>query len=357
MQGERSVQWQESYAAPGEVKCVALHTPENAALLRCGNRLYNSDFDTAAVIEEVAVESTGGLTEMCVRARCSAALLSQRVLMASEQVGNVEAAMYDIYRLNRRGLPIEAAGAQGFEAEAECELTWGTLLDAEELLAAAGGLGFRVVFDPATAAESFVVYRGARRLWGDAAYAGYFGDDVGNISEYRYAQSRDGLRNLAVVAGQEEDDGSREVVMAGNLAAAGEARRELYVDARSIRRKYQKARPTGQVDAHGNPVYSYTTASYSDAKYRAVLAGRGEEELRKTQGTLKVRCEVSGDSLRFGRDYALGDVMPVKLTAAGALLRARVVTVRRVYEPAGVKTLVTLGEFEAESRNEQEDGI
>lgn len=348
VQNELSIQWQEEYAAPGEVKCLVQHTAENTRLLKVGNRLYNTDFDTVALIEEVILEKKGGEATLCVRAKCTAALLDQRVLMASEPVGNVEAAMYNVYKQNRRGLLIVPAEPQGYGNTSESELCWGSVLDAEKQLATTVGFGFRVVFDPEDCSETFTVYRGVRRCAGDSGYVGYFGDDVGNIVSYSFGESVAGIKNVAVVAGQEEDDGSREVVITSLYDVQGEERRELYVDARSLRRKYQKAQDTGQRDAHGNPVYSYTVATHTAAKYRAALGAKGQEALTKLAGPLRVSCEVTGEPLQFGRDFNLGDVMPVKLGAAGALLRARVVAVRRVYEPAGLKTLITLSEFELE---------
>ena len=46
-----------------------------------------------------------------------------------------------------------------------------------------------------------------------------------------------------------------------------------------ISTSYQVATPTGEVDEDGNPEYSYTKHTYTDAEYEALLRVRGLENL------------------------------------------------------------------------------
>ena len=50
--------------------------------------------------------------------------------------------------------------------------------------------------------------------------------------------------------------------------------------------------------------------------------------------------------MQYGRDYALGDIIPLKLTRYGLRLSARVSSVRTIYESTGKKVTAVLSDFE-----------
>lgn len=347
VQNEISVQWMECYQQPGELKLVAGVTDENRALLTVGSRLYNTAGRCAMRIEQVELSDRGGVAEMTVRARCGAAMLDDRVVMATVNVQKAETGMYKLIRDNRRGLPVALAAEKGYTEAADAQQCWESVLAGEEALAQSSGLGFGVWFDPATATETFEVYKGADRTAG-AGYNGFFGDVAGNIAQLQMVNGTADYKNVAVVAGCEEDAG-REVVWVSPIGAIGEARRELFVDAKAIRRSYQLAHDTGRVDAQNNPVYAYTTASYTAAQYRQALQAFGLEALAKQLVRQDVKAEVVDNAMGYGRDYGLGDIVPVRLEAYRMMFAARVAAVTFVKEATGGKTVVTLRDFRMES--------
>ena len=349
LQHDDAVQWLENYQSNGEVKIDAQATQDNFSMLVDGNRIMNTDTNTVARICHVDLLQTEAEELITVRADLTSELLSDRVLMATEHVTNVEAAMYAIYSKNRRALPIEVGAAEGFTERTDMEITWGSVLEAEIKLAELSGLGFTVLFDPETGEEVFKVYKGVDRSDEQSpGYVGYFGTDVGNIQDVTVTSGTTDYKNVAVVAGAGEG-AEREVriVSLGNVS--GENRRELYVDARDLQREYRVATPTGDVDEKGNPLYSYETRLYSDTEYFAMLDARGMEKLAECLRTFSITCTIVQNNIQYGEDYFLGDRMPVKLPEYGIYASARISSVTMVYERDGDKIIALLSEFELEA--------
>lgn len=348
LQHDEAVQWLENYQSPGEVKIDAQTTQDNLAMLVDGNRIYNTDTNTVARICHRDIVQTESEELITVRADITSELLSDRVLMATENVTVAETAMYAAYSKNRRDLPIAVGNAVGYTERADMEITWGSVLDAEKKLAEVSGLGFMVLFDPETAVETFKVYKGINRANDQSeGYVGYFGTDVGNIQNVSVSSGTTDFKNVAVVAGAGEGTGREvRIVSLGNVS--GENRRELYVDARDLQREYQVATPTGEVDEKGNPIYSYETKTYTDAEYNAMLDARGMEKLAEYLKTFSITCDIVQNNILYGVDYFLGDRMPVKLPEYGIYASARISSVTMIYEKEGVKIVAILSEFELE---------
>ena len=307
----RSLQWLSEYQDAGEIKLVCSATEKNRALLVDGNRLYCTEQPESAIIRQTQIDDDGKDAKLTVRAVLSAARWADRVVMATEQVHNAETGMLSLTTKHRRGLPGITGAAKGIAVSLDTQITWGSVLDAEITLATASGLGFREVFAPDTGTEAFEVYEGVDRTQG-AGYNGYFGDDIDNLS---------GL--------VEVDVGSY----------TGDELRELWVDAKDIGTTYQIAAPDGSGG------YTYTEATYTEEEYAAVLQARGLEKLAENLQTLEVDASIGQGLMEYGRDYALGDIVPLKLTRYGLRLSARISAVRTIYESTGKKVTAVLSDF------------
>jgi len=308
LQNCSSIQWLEHYQAPGEVRIIAAPTPENKELLTVGTRLYNTDSDTSAVIVETVTQTDGDRT-LAIQADMATAVLAERVIMGTRRVTGIEQGMYDLVRENLRGLPIALAAPTGFVEVTETEIAWVPVIDALETLAAVSGLGFKLRFDPVTAAETFVVYRGTDRARRNGDYVGSFSTALGNIDAFTIRRGVIGYKNVAIVAGGDS------VVEVALDDAVGARRRELFLEV-------------------------------SNVSQEQLLRSRGLEALAEQLKTFEVKCEVNQNNMRFGRDYFLGDRLPVALDEYGIAMSAKVASVRHVYETEGNRTVVTLDEFE-----------
>ncbi|MBS6865077.1 MAG: siphovirus ReqiPepy6 Gp37-like family protein [Oscillospiraceae bacterium] len=334
----RSLQWLEEYQDAGEAKLVCSATEKNRALLADGNRLYCTEQAESAIVRQAELTDDGKDAELTVRAVFSAARWADRVVMATEQIEEAEAGMLALAEKHRRGLPGATAAAKGLAVPVDTQATWSGVLEAWQTLAKASGLGFREIFAPETGVETFEVYKGTDRTQGDA-YRGYFGDDIDNLTDIRIVQGSDGWKNCAIVGGEGEG-AQRKIVTVSLGTYTGDDLRELWVDAKDIGRKYQIAAPDGSGG------YTYTDATYTEEEYAAVLAARGLEKLAECLQTLEVDATIGQGLMQYGRDYALGDIIPLKLTRYGLRLSARVSSVRTIYESTGRRVTAVLSDFE-----------
>ena len=299
-----SLQWLSLYAGAGEVKLVCAATDKNLDLLRRGRRLWCTEQPESAVIAQIEISDTGEKATMTVRAPLSTNRWARRVAMWTTLVKNVETAMYRLVNDNRRGLPGASAKPVGLTPVTDSQTSWGSVLESLEELAEAHGLGFR---------ETFV-------------------------------ESDVNWKNVAVVGGQDQG-ADRKVVTVTLGSWAGDERRELWVDAKDISTSYQVATPTGEVDEDGNPEYSYTKHTYTDAEYEALIRVRGLEKLAEKIKKLEVTADARQDLMYYGEDYFLGDVLPLKLTRYGLRLAARLTGVRTIYEASGRNVVLQLGDI------------
>jgi len=348
LQQVESVQWLEYYQAPGEVKIIAQITPNNLAMLINGNRIYNPDTDTVAIISHVEIGHTETEEIIIARADLTAQLLNNRVVMEAVNVTNIEEGMYNIYRKNQRFLPIQIGMAKGYSETAGMEIRWGSVLDAQIRLAEVSGLGFRVTFDPETGGEIFKVYKGVDRSDDKSdGYIGYFGTDVDGIESVTVTSDTTDYKNTAVIAGDGEGL-ARTIRIVSIGDAYGENRRELYVNANDLKRQYQVSIETGDTDEDENPIFTNETHTYTDEEYHALLDARGVEKLAEHLRAFFVTCEVTQNNILYGIDYNLGDRIPVKIPEYGIFATARISSVTMAYEREGNRIIAILDEFELE---------
>lgn len=341
-----SVQWLEQYQQPGEVKMVASASAKNLQYLVPGNRIHNTERGTVALIDEVLLRDDAK-ARLEVWASMTGQRLESRVVYGTTPITNAEAGMYLVYTNNRRELELEVAPAKGYPEEIDLEISWGTALEAVNSIAKASGLGYRVNFDPLNAQETLEVYRGVDRS-NDSSdeYVGYWGDDIENFVNVQFREKTMDYKNVAVVVGPQEEGYPQGIVTVSPLVVAGNARREMYVNASSIRRKYREPHDTGQKDEFGNPVITYTDKEYTPDEHEAMLHAKGIEELAKKIKEIKLDGDAVQEVIRFGKDYGLGDRMPIKLEKIGLRATAMVAAVKLIYQgKTGVSANVVLDDF------------
>ena len=111
------------------------------------------------------------------------------------------------------------------------------------------------------------------------------------------------------------------------------------MDAKDLTRTYQIAQDDGQ----GN--ITYTQATYTDEEYAAQLRGRGLEKLAEAMPTMDVSAQLGQGLMVYGKDYALGDIVPLRLSRYGVSVAARVTEVTTVYESTGKTVTATLSDY------------
>lgn len=337
VEGIESLQWLVEFRGAGEFNLLCAATAANRALLRQWDTLYNPDTpDVAAVILYLQSKiDAKGAAVLQVRGQFSVCRWAQRVVLGSAEVSDAAAGIVSLASANRRGLPCEVLPT---DITAPCSETveWGSCLDAFMQLAEAAGIGFSVRFDPLSAQESLVVLAGTDRSnSGTEAYVGCFSSEMQNLSEVSVTLDGSDCANVILCGGAVQEGEKRLIVEVGSLAATGAQRRELWVDGSGVSRQYQQQAGDGTL----------TTAEYTDAEYEVVLkhyaAGALLNHLNRTQ----IKATAEDTALAYGRDYALGDTLPVVEPALGLRAKAQVTAVRLIYEGASRVLQPVFGNF------------
>ena len=302
-----SIRWRRKYFEPGEVEIHVPATLENRELLAEGRIIRRTDREESAIIEEIDIDEDDlAVSGRMLSSLLERAILSQRYTLHMPPEQAMLALIPDGTRVVPELTAAQAAGV-GSPDNIETQVTYKNLLTAEERLARASGLGFRVLFLPGT--MTFQVYEGVDRtvLQSQRPFV-LFSDEFGNLAAPRYTKTSKNYKNRAYVAGAGEGDDR--VVVVVDLSQ-GEEVRELYVDARDIRQD----------------------ADTSLEEYQALLRQRGLEQLA---ACVKVESfEGDGEDVenfRYRVDWDLGDLVSIQYTRLGITMHERITEVEEVYE-------------------------
>lgn len=146
----------------------------------------------------------------------------------------------------------------------------------------------------------FKLYAGADRSYGQSTYPPVvFAPKFDNISSTSYLESDKTLKNVTLVAG--EDQGTRRrtttVTLFNNNTGLG--RRELFTDARDIQSSY--------TDEYN------VSHTLTDAQYIEALTQRGLENLAENQSTKVFDGSIEPtQGSQYGVDYFQGDILQVE---------------------------------------------
>mgnify|MGYP002523854053 CR=1 FL=1 len=320
-----SLQWMPAFDGPGEIKLVCGATALNRAMLVQGAVLYNPDTPGLAA-EILATDLETAEYKLTVRGKFTLQRFAQRVAKGKTTVTDAAAGLLGICRANLRGLPVTVPDTAPFAAACEAvDVAWTDCLTAMQTLAKAGGFGMRCVFDPATGGETLELVQGKdRSAPGSELYMGYFSTRMQNLSAPTYTQDVSDYANVVLCGGEEpgEDDSfTRYFCEIGDTTSTGNARHELWVDGSSVRHKY--------TDASG------TERTYTEAEYQTAVQNYARAALVNHLGTRQLKCTAADSQMIYGRDYALGDIVPIRVEEIGLEASARVASLKIIYENTG----------------------
>ena len=338
VQSAISLQWMPKFAEVGECKLVCPADSTNRALLVRGATLYNPDTPGLAAVV-LAVEADCDAHKLTVRGRFSLCRFAQRVAKGSRLVTDAAAGLLELCRTNLRGLAVTVPDAADFAAPCSETIAWTDCAAAAVQLATAGGFGVRVAFAPTTAAETLQLVQGKdRSVPGTALYNGYFSTRMQNLSAPVYTLDAGDYANVILCGGEEPKDGdtfTRYFCEVGDLSAAGNDRHELWVDGSSLSHKYTVQNADGTT----------ADAVYTETEYQTVVQNYARAALKAHLCTRTLKCTAANTQMVFGRDYDLGDTVPVLVEELGLRATARVASIRLVYESAGCTLQPVLDTF------------
>ena len=318
LQNVTSIQWHPEYWESGSAEIHARPTADNIRYLIPFNRVICQERGEILFIN-YAQRSTDD--EIIIHGKLDN--LDQRINTTTASITRVEAGLLKLVESNRRGLDIAMAPEKGLSAKVErTETTYRTLRESFETFCQATKLGWREVVKDGQL-NTLEIYEGQVKS------GVRFRDDLGNILYQKYTRNLENARNYAYVLG--EDRGTDRAKVEVDLRATGDPRLEMYVDARDLQSEYK--------DENGDD------QTYTTEQYEALLRARGEAKLAVVNAeAFTFECTLNSDDTLavLGKDYDLGDVVPVVSQLFRIVVFARIVGIKFVEENNQVTTSLEL---------------
>lgn len=183
-------------------------------------------------------------------------------------------------------------------------------------------LGWKLTLNNSTGILYLNFYFGVDRslLQTDNAYV-EFSNELDNLLNSDYVESRENLKNVCYVAGEEGIGNLKEIVLIElTPGISGMNRREMYYDS-NIRRNTS----SGQL---------------TDQEYINQLTYRGLEELAKRQEVQAFDGEVDTTQYNYGDEFDMGDILQIS-DKFGNTTRSRVMELIYSFDEAGEKIYPT----------------
>lgn len=335
-----SVIWHSVYFGVGDFEIHAKATPEIVTLLQAGRYVTRPNNNDVGVIEKIYIPENiqDGMT-ITASGRFAKSILDRRIIyskpfLALQNVvaatilsGNVEKAVRDVVSRNaisslfdlRRSIPELALGElaniplQIVDANgnaAEKQVTNENLLTYTDSVLEEYGIAAKCVLQ----GDKFLytIYSGVDRSVDntDGNDPVIFSKEFDNLTSSEYTRDDTTEKNVALIGGEGEGV-DRFYTMIGE-AESGLQRREIFIDASSIKKKYKDAANVEQ--------------TYTDAQYTAMLAAKGKQDIAPLVITETLNGVIDGTNGNFvyGRDFGLGDIVTVQQKEIGIYANVRI---------------------------------
>lgn len=345
----KSVIWHSVYFGVGDFEIYVEASPEVVALLQAGYFVTRPDDLEVGIIEAIDI-SENAQDGMMVTAtgRFAKSMLDRRLIYnLSGNVnkptilrGNVETEVRRIVYENaiactfdsRRNIPILALGdvagiplkivdAEGKAAQKQ--VSYQNLLEYTDEVLAEYGLASTVILDDAAKKLRYVVYAGTDHSTDNAAGNEpiVFSKDYDNLESSSYQFNAATEKNAALIGGEGEGVERFYSLIAGTQT--GLQRREMWVDASAVNRKYKDDSDVEQ--------------TYSDADYKAMLDAAGVQNLAQNVilETFDGMMDITHSPWQYNRDFALGDIVTMQNNEIGKYINVRLREVLEVQDENG----------------------
>lgn len=332
-----SLIWTERYGGCGNFE---LYTPADASILEQVKQDYYAwlrDSDQVMIVEEVQISTeveTGG--HLIISGRSLESILDRRIIWQQTILnGNLQNAIKRLINENVISPSIADRKIAGFVFQEStdpnitgltirAQYTGDNLYDTIETICKTYSIGFQVLLNESNQFV-FSLYSGADRSYDQSAnpYV-IFSPKFENIINSNYLESKKTLKNVTLVAGEDEGTTRRTRIVGSGKDLA---RRELYTDARDI----QSETEDGKIP---------------DSEYYAQLDQRGSEKLADHQYTKTFEGQVeSTQTFVYGEDFFKGDIVQI-VNEYGIESKVRVIEIVRAQDTTGYDMYPTFSVIE-----------
>ena len=243
--------------------------------------------------------------------RFATALLDRRIIWGTEvlngDIGSCVSQLITNHMIN----PIDPArcidyisySTSSLGIPVHSQVSYKNLLDTITDLCDAADVGIRTTFDPISGNMEMSLYQGSPTQ-------AVFSREFENLISQSYIHNVADARDTVLVAGEGEGD---ERMLVSIIGASGEARREMYVDARDLRS-----------DDFGDD-------------YAAALAYRGQTKLADHAAIRSFDAEINArGNLIYKTDFDLGSIVTVQARPWGVSLQTRITEITESYDESGM---------------------
>ena len=311
------LRWTRRYSQCGSFELKAIATPENTALLKTGNILWKSDDEEAGIIEHLELSQTDREI-ITATGRFVTSFLARRIVWKTESLsGDLSACVEQLLNNNLINPTDTARKIAGIsfsspflDVPINTQVSYRNLMEAITELCEASGIGIKTVFAPSEGTFTVTLYAGTESQ-------AVFSKEYENLTEQTYTESEVDYANTALVGGEGEGTGRTFVTITGG---SGEARREIFVDAKDLRE-----------DDFGT---DYTEA----------LTFRGQSRLSEL--SIRYFFDVSVNphgNLAYKTDFDLGQIVTVISKPWGVSMTTRIMEIEETYDATGLSIGVTFG--------------
>ena len=311
------LRWTRRYSQCGAFELKAIATPENVTLLTLGNLLWKNDDEEVGIIEHLEMAQSDKET-ITVSGRFATSFLARRVIWGTETlIGDLSlctAQLVNNHLVSPTDSNRQIAGiaftSPVHGVTINTQVSYKNLMDTISVLCDASDRGIKTVFDPSTGNLTVTLYAGA-------ISQAVFSREFENLTSQIYTQSAMDYANTALIGGEGEG-ASR--VLASIADSTGEARREVFVDAKDLR----------QEDF--------------GAGYSSALLYRGQNRLSELAMAHSFDAEINPHgNLCYKVDFDLGQVVTVLSKKWGVTLLARITEIEESYDASGQTLNIVFG--------------
>ena len=336
--------WNRRYYDTGDCLIKALLTTNNLNLLKKGHIIAKkNDLSDPMIIEhrEISDEDADGMELLTVEAiSLSKRILSSRITLGRQiEKGTADKIMENILlaqtnnseneRRHIKRLEVDTSIKEDFINEYEHNSLYKSLDEEFETIAMLDGAGYTVYLDLENKKYVFKAYKGK-----DVSDKVLFSTLFDNLSNQNFIESDNNYKNVAIVAGQGENE-DRDIIVYNDEAYSDIDRIELMVDARDIEQevKIEKDKNGEEIEV---PVRNGATAV-------KLLEERAKEKLEETSKVRSYTASISGNNYVYREDYNLGDIVSIKNDKWDISYKDRIIEINEQYDSAGITINIEFG--------------
>ena len=343
----KSVIWHSVFFGVGDFEIYAPATPELIYLLQEDRYITRPDNNEVGIIERIVVaENLQDGAMITASGRFGKSILDRRIIYNLSGVsnkatilsGNVESAVRTVVKNNaiacafdsKRNIALLELGALSSipliivddnGKAAEKQVSYENLLTYTDGVLEEYGLSAICIIDGGKL--RYTIYTGEDRSVDntDGNTPIIFSQEYDNLTASEYTYDATTEKNAALIGGEGEG-----VDRFYSMLARSEAdlqRREIFIDASSISKKYKDDSDVEQ--------------TYTDAQYKSMLDAKGKQDLAPlvASETFNGTIDITNGSFIYGRDFTLGDIVTVENINIGKYANVRIREVLEVQDGNG----------------------